>query len=59
LTEKILYVNVNNTWQYLSKHEFTYDTNENLVLEIFYYWDNANWINSTKTEYTYNTFKVL
>ena len=54
LTEKILYVNVNNTWQYLSKHKFTYDANENLVLEIFYYWDNANWINSTKTEYTYD-----
>ena len=55
LIEKIEFVKkATNTWGKSYKCEYTYDTN-NLIIENFYEWGFYDWINTSQTQFKYDT----
>ncbi|SFC37454.1 Por secretion system C-terminal sorting domain-containing protein [Flexibacter flexilis DSM 6793] len=43
----------NHNWQYSTKHEYIYNTNNQLIQDTYYNWSNNVWVAYSKINYTY------
>jgi hypothetical protein len=50
---------MNNAWENYSRYENTYDINNNLIEEVYSYWDTGLWILANKNVYTYDTNGII
>lgn len=59
LTELINYSRIGNQWIAYTKNVYEYNTSNNPTLDITYFWDYLNWVQSYKTDYTYDSNQNL